>query len=599
MPSSLVIHDPQVKMASKREDASPVSETRGKKFIESDAGDGTTREEQYLTGMKLALCIVSIFFCMFLFALDQTIVATLLTEVGNKFNAFDKIGWLTSGFLISMAALVAVWGKLSIIFGRKLTMIVAIILFEAGSLMCALANNMDVLIGGRVLAGVGGGGIQSLSFIIVTEILPINKRPLGMALLGCVFAMASVLGPLIGGAFTSHVSWRWCFYINLPIGGVAGALFIYGFNPPKTKGNWKDKIMMIDYVGVVLMTAAFVVFLMALTLASGNDFSWNSGGVIACFVVGGVTFIVFCIWNYRFTEHPLLPWEVVKVPQVSAAGAVMFGTFALFMGAVLYISIYFQVVHNASAWKSGVHLLPMIIGTVIASIATGILIKKTHFIKPFSIAGAALCMIGCGIITLLDVDSSNSKKIGLLIPIGVGVGLQIQSSIMCAQVAAPKSPGATIFATTVVNVSRTFGGALAGALADAVYSASLTNHMDKTLHKQSLDIVHELEGKNLESLITSTKLIDELTPAARAYVKKEVMHAIRNTFWMALGFSAIAMIFSLLQTNHRLPEDVMESPREDNKEKDASEASEDTTKEQSDNGSANERASLENDVRGT
>ena len=123
--------------------------------------------------------------------------------------------------------------------------------------------------------------------------------------------------------------------------------------------------------------------------------------------------------------------------------------------------------------------------------------------------------------------------------------------------------------------------------------------MDKTLHKQSLDIVHELEGKNLESLITSTKLIDELTPAARAYVKKEVMHAIRNTFWMALGFSAIAMIFSLLQTNHRLPEDVIESPREDNKEKDASEASEDTTKEQSDNGSANERASLENDVRST
>lgn len=564
---------------------SPVAEERRKKFIESDAGDGTTREEQYLLGAKLILCIFSIFFCLFLFALDQTIVATLLTEVRNKFNAFDRIGWLTSGFLISMAALVAVWGKLSLIFGRKLTMIVAIVLFEAGSLMCALADNMDVLIGGRVLAGVGGGGIQTMTFIIITEILPIQKRPLGMALLGCVFAVASVLGPLIGGAFTSHVSWRWCFYINLPVGGAAGVLFIYCFNPPKTKGNWKEKILMIDYIGVVLMTAGFVVLLMALTLASGNEYEWDSGAVIACFVVGGVTFIAFCVWNFIYSKHPLLPWEVVKVIQVSAAAFSMFGTFAYFMAGVLYISIYFQVVHNASAWESGVHLLPMIISTVITSIALGILIKKTRHIKPFAILGAAMGMVGCGIITLLDVDSSNANKIGLLIPLGIGVGFQMQLSILGAQVAAPKSPGSTIMATTLVNVCRTFGGALAGALADAVYSAALTNHMKKTLPEQGSEVAKELSGVNLESLITSTTLLGDLSPSARAYVKSEVMNAIRDTFYMALGFSAIAMIFTVFQTNRRLPDVDLAENQQEIKEKDAPEVSEESLKEHSDEAS--------------
>lgn len=576
---------------------SPVSEEPGKKFIESDAGDGTTREEQYLTGAKLSLCIISVFFCLFLFALDQTIVATLITDVGNKFNAFDRVGWLTSGFLISMAAFVAVWGKLSLIFGRKLTMIVSIVLFEAGSLMCALANSMNVLIGGRVLAGVGGGGIQTMSFIIITEILPIQRRPLGMALLGCTFAVASVLGPLIGGAFTSHVSWRWCFYINLPVGGVAGVIFGFFFNPPKTKGNWREKIKMIDYLGVVLMTAAFVVLLLALTLASGQNYLWDSAAVIVCFVVGGVTFIAFCVWNVKFSKYPLLPWEVVKVPQVSAAAFSMFGTFAFFMAGVLYISIYFQVVHDASAWKSGVHLLPMIIAVVITSISLGIIIKKTRFIKPFAIFGAIMGLVGCGLLTLLDVHSSSANQIGLLIPLGIGAGLQMQTGILSAQVAAPKTPGSTIMATTYVNVSRTFGGALAGALADAVYSAALTNHIKSTLPHQNAQVTSELQSVDLQSLISSTKLLDHVSPAARAYIKGEVMHAIRDTFYMSIGFAAIGMIFTVFITNHRLPDVELVAKKvemEENKSDNISEeASEQSSKVHPDSASNAQEATVE------
>ncbi|OVF10288.1 putative basic amino acid transporter [Clavispora lusitaniae] len=531
----------------------PTEDTQ-KAFFESDAGDGTRREEMYLEGKKLVLCFVAIFFCFFLFALDQTIIATLLTTVGNKFNAFDKIGWISAGFLISMAVLVAVWGKLSIIFGRKVTMMAAIILFEAGSLMCALANSMNVLIGGRVLAGIGGGGIQSITFIIGTEILPIQKRPIAMAILSTVFAVASVLGPLIGGAFTSHVSWRWCFYINLPVGGAAFSLFVLVYNPPKAKGSIRQKLKLIDYPGVILLSAGLVVFLLALTFGAGGQYAWNSAAVIACFVVGGVVSIIFFVWNVRFSKHPMLPWEVLRVFQVEASAFALFGAYASFISAVLYLSVYFQVIHDADAWESGVHLLPLIIAVVVVSFASAIISKVTRYVKPFAVFGAFLGMVGAGLLCLLEVDSSSSRKIGLLIPMGLGIGFLMQACMLSGQISAPKTPGGTILATVLVNFMRSFGGALSSNLADAVYSASYLNKVHENLKKQPEEVIKELSTIDVRAIVSSTAAIAKLSAPAQKFLKHQVMSAIRNTFYMNLGFSAIAVIAVCFITNKRLPD---------------------------------------------
>lgn len=533
------------------------------KYIESDAGDGTKREDQYLEGRQLALCFISVFACFFLFALDQTIVATLLTTVGNKFHAFDKIGWLSAGFLISMCVLVAVWGKLAIIFGRKYAMMTGIVLFEAGSLMCALANNMNVLIGGRVLAGIGGGGIQSVTFIIITEVLPMHKRPLGMALVATVFAVASVLGPLIGGAFTSNVSWRWCFYINLPIGGLAFALFTYAYNPPRAQGNLKQKLMLIDYPGVVLLAGGLVVFLLALTFGASGQYAWTSAGVIACFVVGGAVTLIYMVWNFRFSKNPMLPWEVVKVIPVEAASLALFGGFGYFMSAVLYLSVYFQVIHDASAWHSGVDLLPLIIAVVLTAFSTGILVKKTRHVKPFAVFGSVMGMIGCGLLVILDVDSSSSKKIGLLIPTGVGIGSLMQSAIIASQLEAPKGPGGVIMATTLFNFYRSFGGALSSNLADVVYSTSFLNHVKPALAKQPEAVIQELADVDIEALINSTEAMKLISLAARTFLKLQMMLAIRNTFYMNLGFAAIPVLVVAFTTNKRLPEDVLPPLKEE------------------------------------
>ncbi|RLV87969.1 Vacuolar basic amino acid transporter 5 [Meyerozyma sp. JA9] len=522
-------------------------------FVEADAGDGTNREDHHLHGTQLMMCILSVFLCLFLFALDQTIVATILTTVGNKFDGFGRIGWLSSGFLLSTAVLVPSWGNVAMVFGRKITMYAAILIFGAGSLMCALSNNMNTLIGGRVLAGVGGGGIQSLSFVIVSEVVPIERRPFAMAVMGCTFAVASVLGPLIGGAFTDNVSWRWCFYINLPIGAVAALVLFFSFNPPKTKGQMREKLKLIDYLGTLLFTSGLVVFLLAITFGSGNDFAWNSAAVIVCFILGTVILIVWCIYNFRFSKNPLLPWEVVRVSQVSAPALTLFCTFGSFMSGILYISIYFQVIHGANAWRSGVELLPFIISSVLSSVTSGISIAKSRFVKPFAVVAGVLGPLGYGLLSLLKVHSNSSSKIGLLILPGVSTGMQIQASIIASQVSAPKSPGGMIYATTYINVARATGGALASALSTAVYSSALKNALSSHLPKASQEVQHQLSSVQIDALVDSTELIKTLSLEAQAFVKDQVMWAIERVFYMNIGFASLGFIACLFATNHRLP----------------------------------------------
>lgn len=533
------VDDRSVNGTSERKDQDDEDEDN---VVES-AGDGTTAADQVLHGVPLLLCSISLLLCMFLVALDQTIVATILSTVGNKFDDFGDVSWIASGFLLPTAVLAMNWGKISLVFGRKYTMIAAVILFEGGSLMCALANSMDVLIGGRVLAGVGGGGIQVMVFVIITEITTIDKRGMFQGLIGAAFGIASVVGPLVGGAFTSHVSWRWCFYINLPVGGVALAFITIFFNPPRTRGSLKEKLLMIDYFGTLLLGAGLTLLLLALSLGSTTD-PWNSAVVISFFVVGGVLCLVFCFYNFRISKNPLIPWRVAKVPTVMAPCLAIAFLMGSFMTGVLYLSTYFQVVLGADAMHSGIDLLPLIIPLVITSITMGVVVSKTRYTKPFAHFGTSLVSIGFGLMTLLDAHSSLGRRMGFQILTGIGVGCLFQSMALSLQISAPKDQGGVLVATAMLGMFRSLGAVLGSSVGQTIQSVVFSTGVS------SLDLPGEIDP---DTLLSSPDTINALSPELQTLVIDAFVKGFQRVMYFALAFALTAFVCTLFFTNKRIP----------------------------------------------
>ncbi|EGV64754.1 hypothetical protein PSN45_005096 [Yamadazyma tenuis] len=525
-----------------------------KKFVENDAGDGTRREDQYLTGRKLVIALLSVLSCMFLVGLDQTIVTTILTQVGNKFDAFSKIGWLVSGFMVPIAVFAANWGQASIIFGRKYTMLVGIVLFEAGSLLCALATGMNMLIGGRVLAGFGAGCIQTLVFIVSSEMTPINLRPFVFASFGLVMAVSLVSGPIIGGAFASSVSWRWCFYVNLPIGGLAGLMFSLTFNPPPPKIELRSKFKLIDYTGTLLIAAGVVLFLVGVTFTSTGQYPWDSAAVISMVVLGSLFFISFFVWSFKFSHHPLIPFDLVKVLPLTAAGFCMFFMFMTFMGSLLYQSVYYQNIKGRDALHSGLSTLTIVIPMIMGSVGGGIAIGRTRHIKPFLVSASAIVLVGSGLLTLVEVDSSLGQLIGYNIPFSMGCGLLLQGCLSSSQVVAPKIDGGIIMASSFMLFMRSIGAALASILCDIIYHSSFNTKLQPALNALTdKSLIDELSAFDFASLSSNTGSLATLSPKALLVVRKVMMNSIRNVYYFVCGTAALALIFGVFTSNRRVP----------------------------------------------
>ncbi|KAK9354063.1 major facilitator superfamily domain-containing protein [Lipomyces doorenjongii] len=508
-----------------------------------DSGDGTTSNQQLLHGATLLLVIVSLFLAMLLAALDQTIVATIILTVGTKFQAFSKIQWITSGYLLAAAVLSPSWGKLSIIFGRKWCILAAIVVFEIGSATCGAATSMDMLIGGRIIAGIGGGGIQILVILVLTEIVPIQQRGMTQSLIGVAFGVASIVGPLVGGAFTTHVTWRWCFYINLPIGAVTIFAVLVCFTPPPSRGSLKEKVKMIDYLGTLLLTSGLVLVLLGLTFG-GDQYSWDSVAVILCFVLGGTIIILFGIYNFRFSTKPLIPWAVVRVPTVLTPILAMTFVFMAFISGIIYLSVYFQVVRHASAIQSGLHLLPWLIATIVVSIVTGIMISKTRYIKPFALTGISIMCIGFGILTLLQVDSTSGERIAYLIIPGFGTGFMMQSLALATQVAAPKHNGGVLLATALLGFGRSLGGVIGVALGQTILNVSLKSKFAKQ---------HFPVNFSTQSLINNPAAIQELPQDVKDDLLQIYVESLRNVIYMGLTCCLAGFVSCLFITKKRIP----------------------------------------------
>ncbi|KAJ3113109.1 hypothetical protein HK100_002090, partial [Physocladia obscura] len=404
-----------------------------------------------LNRVEFVLVYIGLLLAILLFGLDQTIVATALRAIVADLGQQELISWIGSAFLLTSAPLSTLYGKLADIFGRKWVFVSAIFIFELGSFICGISNSMPMLIFGRAVAGIGGGGIFSLVLIIISDIVSLRDRGTYTGIIGASSGLASVIGPLIGGALSDSA-------ITL----VTVILFL---KFPPVEGSIREKINRIDYIGAVLLLAAIVCFLTPLQLG-GSIWSWNSGPAIGMFVGSAVLFALFVFVEFKIADDPIIPAKIFVNLSVPLLLIISLTLGAGFLAAVYYISLFFQVVYADSATNGGVAIIPVVFGVVILSILSGIIASKTGKYTPFLRFGPIIMAVGIVLISLFDGSTTIAVRIISLFVFGTGVGSLVQISPLALQCSVPYELIA--IATGVTQTCNTLGRAIGVAIMGSI-----------------------------------------------------------------------------------------------------------------------------------
>ncbi|KAK4687774.1 MFS transporter, DHA2 family, glioxin efflux transporter, partial [Tremellales sp. Uapishka_1] len=473
----------------KKDGSSPAPSLKQAKGAPAGPPGGMVMQAPIEVGKLRFLAIfASIMLSIFLFALDQLIVATAIPSITNHFHSLDELPWLASGFFLTLFAFNLMYSQWLQIFPSKHVLAFAVGIFELGSLVCGVAPSMNVLILGRAIAGLGGAGIFSGGMIVIAELTPLHSRPKYFGLLGVCFALASVLGPLVGGAFSDHVSWRWCFYINLPIGGLAFAM-ILAFQPHSHplgrkatyKGYSKAMLMQLlkcDWLGVAIAMAWAVCLILPLQWG-GVTKPWSDGSVIACLVMIPVLAIVFFAYEWWLGEHAMFKLALIRRRTIAGASAVLAMGFGTFMVTVYYLAEAYQAVYHTSATGSGIRLLPLILVQIAILIASSRIIPKLGRFKWVIVAGPCFCAIGSGLLYSVDINTNIRNLYGYQAIFGVGIGLFLQNSMIAVQFELKSEPW-LISAGTGIAVFLGFAGRILGiSLGGAIFENQIQTNIRK------------------------------------------------------------------------------------------------------------------------
>ncbi|KAI1268141.1 major facilitator superfamily domain-containing protein [Xylariaceae sp. FL1019] len=418
-------------------------------------------ESQYPSGIRLGFVMLALCLAVFLTSLDNSIVSTAIPKITDEFNSLGDVGWYGSAYLLTTASLQLVYGKFYSFLPIKLVYLAAIFIFELGSVLCGAAKSSTMLIVGRAIAGVGAAGIFSGSLIILAHSAPLRRRPLYTGLIGGIYGISSVVGPLLGGAFTDGVTWRWCFYINLPIGGVTLVVIAIFFPEPTRKidaaKGWKDRIMSFDPIGTAVLIPDVVVLLLALQWG-GTTYAWSSGRIIALLVLFAVLLITWILLQYFQGDRATVPGRIIRPRSIWSA-------------CLFSLSI---VVKGTSAVQSGIDNLALILGVTIGSLFAGILTTVLGQYAPFMVISGALASVGFGLITTFTPDTSIGRWIGYQALAGFGLGLGAQQPIVAVQNVLPLVDVPT--GTTLLVFVQTISGSIFNSVGQSIFYNKLQQY---------------------------------------------------------------------------------------------------------------------------
>ncbi|KAJ3031939.1 UNVERIFIED_CONTAM: hypothetical protein HDU68_010019 [Siphonaria sp. JEL0065] len=420
--------------------------------------------------------MASLFGAMFMGSLDNTIVSTALRSIILDLGHQDLAPWIGSAYLISSASLATLYGKFADIFGRRIMFLFAMIMFEVGSLVCGIAGSVETLIVGRALAGVGGGGIGVLVLIIIADIVPRRERPKWQSIMGVAVGVSSILGPLVGGAFSDHLSWRWCFYINIPF-GVLIILCIAMQRFPVIEGNALEKIKRIDWWGILTLFLAIVCFVTPSTW-------WNNPGMELCPVLTLLPLSIILAASFAYIElkvaiDPIVPPSMFVNANVPVLLSIALNVGAIFFSAVYFISLFFQVVNGLSASAAGVATIPLVLGMVITTMASGLLVSKTGRYTFYFYLGPVFLIVGAVLMSMLNGESYAIERVSYLLIFGFGAGFIYQTRVVALQSSVPTKYIAVV--TALATTCLLLGGAVGIAVTGTVFNnlvASNASHYE-------------------------------------------------------------------------------------------------------------------------
>ncbi|KAJ8065326.1 hypothetical protein OCU04_006016 [Sclerotinia nivalis] len=456
--------------------------TRSERNTEIDESHSSSRSTsspsdlpRSVTGARWALVVLSILSSTFLFSLDNTIVADVQPAIVRQFSSVDKLAWLPVAFLLGASGTNLFWGQIYSQFDAKYVYIICVILFEIGSATCGAAPNMDALIVGRAICGLGGAGMYSGVMVLLSVTTLEHERPIYFGLCGLTWGTGTILGPILGGAFTvSSATWRWAFYINLVVGGICSPiyLFLLPSAPPRNAGESSliGRLKNIDFIGTLLICGCFAAGIMAVSFG-GTVYTWNSGRIIGLFISAGVLLLLFVIqqaWAIGTTKsRRLFPVHFLRSPIL----VMMFFTTASASCAIFvpvyFIPLYFQFVRNDSALHAGIQLLPYVVFNVTTAMLNGFSMSKRPYYMPWYVLAGSLCLIGSSLMYTVNEFTSAANIWGYTILLGAGGGAFVQLSFTVCQSKVEKHevPVAIGYCT----FAQLAGPAVALCIADAVF----------------------------------------------------------------------------------------------------------------------------------